>query len=191
MKKLIIALCACLILACLSCSNINKATQRVLLDSTARNLVGAKWAELNPCQADSVVTYIKGDTVTFIDSVTVKTIDTTKVKQLIDSLNDLNLTTDVLVALSYESGYKNALKEHPPIFKIRVDTVKTSLKEKRDLNILSQQLAAAKQLTAKKEGIIEQNKTQSKIDGKHKLIMGGVILLLGVIVGILVKIKMF
>ena len=130
--KLLVVLYAVVIAALLfSCKNIEKATQTVLTNEAAFAKVGEKWATLNPCNADSTIEYIHGETYFIHDTAIELHTDTTMIKRLTDSLIDLNLTTDAIVAASYESGYKNALKEHPPIHTVTVDTLRKTLTEKR------------------------------------------------------------
>lgn len=185
-EKLLLAMLAVVLAALLfSCNTIEKATQRVLTDETARNKVGAKWAELHPCSTDSTTTYIHGETILLTDSLTKVVVDTVKVNQLIDSLNKLQLTTDALVLASYEAGYKNALIEHPSTS--RVDIREKKIMVDRDYKLILEDLIKANEKVAKLEGVVEQLKNQGGTDAKHKLFAYLSIGLLLIIIGILIK----
>jgi hypothetical protein len=172
-----------------SCSSMQKATQKVLTDEVAFNKVGAKWASINPCVNDTSFEVIKGEVVTISDTVSKYIIDDIKVKELSDSLMKLNVSSSLLVSMSYESGYKDAINNQKPIIKMRVDTIKNFIVDNRALNIVKDTLSQYKQLLAKSEGVNQQLKEDAKKSTKHKLIMGLIILILGGVSGMLLKSK--
>jgi len=60
----LIAACLALLLLGFSGCGISRATQRVLVNEAAFNIVGVTWAKLNPCVVDSVKTLVHDTTIT-------------------------------------------------------------------------------------------------------------------------------
>lgn len=66
MKKIKLFIAAVLLLL-IGCSSVKKATNKVLANYEATNIVGRQWAKANPCANDTVVKS-KSDTVTVIST---------------------------------------------------------------------------------------------------------------------------
>ena len=162
-ERLLIALYVVIILACLSCSNINKATQKVLTNEIAFNKVGVKWATLNPCTNDTLMEFIKGDTITTHST---------------DTITENRFYNDTLVI--YNTITKTVNKT------IR-DTINKTVIDIRLLNITKDSLAYQKQKVARLTGMLDQTKLDNKKQNKWLIGLGLFTALLLIIIGILIR----
>ena len=161
-ERLLIALYVVIILACLSCG-MERATQKVLTNEIAFNKVGVKWATLNPCTNDTLLEFIKGDTIT---------------THTTDTITENKFYNDTLVI--YNTITKTVNKT------IR-DTINKTIIDIRLLNITKDSLAYQKQKVARLTGMLDQTKLDNKKQNKWLIALGLFSALLLVIIGILIR----
>jgi hypothetical protein len=162
-ERLLIALYIVIILACLSCG-VERATQKVLTNEIAFNKVGEKWSKLNPCTNDTLMEFIKGDTVTTHST---------------DTLIENKYYNDTLVIYITKTVNKT----------IR-DTINKKIIDIRLLNITKDSLAYQKQNVARLTGMLDQTKLDNKKQNKWLIAVGLFSALLLIIIGILIRFKL-
>ncbi len=186
MKQLIFA--ATLILMFVACNpqkKINKAVQTVLTDSSAFERVGQKYVEVNPCVPTQGITRIVRDT-SFIPFIVTKT-DTVEVKDILgeDFMNErVKSAFDLGVAYCDEFHRSN-----PP--KTRVDSFIVTLPDLQREKILNDKFNAKSNELAAANATIAATNAEVKKREKWIWILGGISAALILIIGILIKTKIW
>lgn len=121
----------------LSC-NLEK---RIEKDQKKLDRIGKLWLKSHPCTNDSSFVYVPGKADSFYVPITELVTDTIQTKKLIDSLVKLNNNCEKEIKSAYASGYAKSSKDwkaklSQTKFSTRVDTVKITVKDKQQTNIL-------------------------------------------------------
>lgn len=135
-----------------SCNPVNK----ILKNKEQFDKVGREWLKQNPCSNDSTVIYLPSKRDSILIQIPVIVKDTTKQREIIDSISEVfrqkyknpssfyNCKKEISEA--YKIGYDKASEEYKSklsnikIPKPVIDTFKILLKDKQQINLLTQDL---------------------------------------------------
>lgn len=187
MKKLILAIT---LFSCGTQQKLDKkALDRVKTNPELLNNVGQLYIELNPQEKDTVETYIKGETVVY----EVPVLDKSK----IDSIK--NATSEELrekcaesIEVAYTAGWNDCVSQFDFEEKIRVDTFIRQLPSDTRLQKSQEsQIRALEKLLAEQKGKTFSVEENIKTLWRNIYIAVGLLILLGIIIGLLIKFKLF
>jgi hypothetical protein len=191
MKKMMVILF--LFIGCSVAKKDNKAVQRVSAKLELLNIVGAQWEKINPCvPAAGKEVYIHDTTVITLPPKVI--VDQHKVRLIIDSLTAINdgitdsikdkMTDAYNLGVEYAERYYRSLPT-----KHIVDTIKITLPDARKEAMMKDTIAKRDVFIGTLNGKIEQLQKDYKSLIWKMVGMVVALLLLGVIIGLLIKAK--
>lgn len=191
MKKI-----AFILLFLMSCSTVkldNKAVDRVSANVDLLNKVGVKWEKLHPLIAGAYREKYVHDT-TVIHQPAKIILDEMRVRVIVDSMSSITdslqdnlknkLTNAYNLGVKYAEDYYRSL---PP--KRVVDTVKRETPDLRHEGILNDSINNQAVTIGNLNGKVEQLQKENKSWSWRMLGMIGIMLLMGIIIGLLIKAK--
>lgn len=187
MKKLILAIT---LFSCGTQQKLDKkALDRVKTNPELLNNVGQLYIELNPQEKDTVETYIKGETVVY----EVPVLDKSKIDSIKNSTSEeLREKCSESIEVAYTAWWNECVSRFDFKEKIRVDTFIRQLPSDTRLQKSQEsQIRALEKLLSEQKGKTYSVEEHIKTLWRNIYIAVGLLILLGIIIGLLIKFKLF